>query len=141
MKPRGIFLLALGVLAGLLALALLLGRMPGPTRVCPAIGYGYVGDVELVFSTQPASVAACFGDGCTPASVTMGPGGKWMVPQSAPYLTPPVSVTSIYVEVVASSGARVARILHIETESTGEHPFGPDCGGPFRFKPVHVPPG
>jgi hypothetical protein len=141
MKPRGILLLALGVLAAVLALVLLFGRMPGVTGVCPAIGYAYVGEVELAFSTQPESVAACFGDGCTPEPVTQGADGKWLVPQSARYLTPPVSVRSIYVEAVATSGARVARILQIETESTGEHPFGPDCGGPFRFKPVRVPLG
>lgn len=141
MKARGILLLALGVLAAVLALALLFGRMPGAPGVCPAIGYAYVGEVELAFSMQPESVAACFGDGCTPEPVTKGRDGKWLVPQSAPYLTPPVSVTSIYVEVVATSGARIAGVLQIETESTGEHPFGPDCGGPFRFKPVQVPPG
>lgn len=64
-----------------------------------------------------------------------------MVPQSPPYLTPPVSATSIYVEAAATTGARIALVLPIETESTGERPFGPDCGGPFRFKPVQVPLG
>jgi hypothetical protein len=141
MKPRRKILLALGVLAALLALALLFGRVPGVTGVCPAIGYAYVGEVELAFSTQPESVAACFGDGCSPAPVTKAPDGKWMVPQSPPYLTPPVSATSIYVEAVATTGARIALVLPIETESTGERPFGPDCGGPFRFKPVQVPLG
>jgi hypothetical protein len=129
------------VLAAVLALALLFGRAPGVTGVCPAIGYAYVGEVELAFSTQPESVAACFGDGCSPAPVTNAPDGKWMVPRSPPYLTPPVSVTSIYVEAVATTGARIALALPIETESTGKHPFGPDCGGPFRFNPVQVPLG
>jgi hypothetical protein len=139
MKPRGgLVLLALGVVVTVLALATLLGRMPGVSRVCPAIGYAYVGDVELVFSTPVESVAACFGDGCTPEQVARNPEGKWLVPQSPPYLIPPVSVTSIHVEALATSGGRIARDLPIETESTGEHPFGPDCGGPFRFKPVHV---
>jgi hypothetical protein len=141
MKPRGIILLALGALAVLLAVPLLFGRMPGLPGVCPAVGYAYVGPVELAFSTQPASVAACFGDGCTPQPVTAGPDGKWLVPQSAPYLTPPVSVTSISVEAADISGARISRVLEIETESTGEHPYGPACGGPFRFKPVQVPLG
>lgn len=139
MNPRGIILIALGVLGAALAIAALLGRTPGVGVVCPAVGYGYVGEVELAFSTPPESVAACFGDGCAPEQVARDPEGKWLVPQSPPYLTPPVSVTSIYVEAVATSGARIDRDLPIETESTGEHPFGPDCGGPFRFKPVQVP--
>jgi len=42
------------------------------------------------------------------------------------------------VEAVAVSGGRIARELPIEAESTGEHPFGPECGGPFTFKPVQV---
>lgn len=141
MKPRQIILLALGALAALLALTLLPGRMPGVPVVCPAVGYAYVGPIELAFSTQPASVAACFGDGCTPQPVTAGPNGKWLVPQSAPYLAPPASVTSISVEATDTSGARISRVLLIETESTGEHPYGPACGGPYRFKPVQVPLG
>ena len=112
--------------------------MPEVDRVCPAMGWAYVGDVELAFSTPPDSVAACFGDGCTPEQVARNPEGKWLVPQSQPYLNPPASVTSIYVEAVATFGGRIARDLPIETESTGEYPFGPECGGPFRFKPVHV---
>lgn len=137
MKPRAVFVLAVGALATVLALAALIGYMPGVNRACPAIGYAYVGDVELAFSAQPESISACFGEGCAPESVTPRD-GKWLVPQSPPYLIPPVSVTSIYVEAVAATGARIARILPIETESTGEHPYGPHCGGPFKFKPVPV---
>lgn len=136
MKSRGILLLALGVGAAVLALALLFGRTPG---ACPAIGYTYVGEVELLFSAEPVSVAACFGDGCAPETVMEATDGKWLVPQSPPYLTTPVSVTSIYVEAVAASGSRIARVLQIETESTGEHPFALNCAGPLGFKPVHVP--
>jgi hypothetical protein len=102
------------------------------------MGWAYVGDVELAFSVPPESVAACFGDGCTPVRVVSNADGNWLVPQSSPYLDPPASVTSIHVEAVATSGIRTAGDLQIETESTGEHPFGPDCGGPVRFKPVHV---
>jgi hypothetical protein len=61
------------------------------------------------------------------------------VPQPRPYLVPPVGVTSIYLAAVDPSGARIARALPIETASTGEHPSGPECGGPLRFKPVQVP--
>lgn len=139
MKPRGLFLIFAGACAAVVALALLFGRTPAGTGVCPAIGYAYLGDVQLVFSQEPATVAACFGEGCTPAAVTKNPDGRWLVPQSQPYLVPPVSVTSIYVEAAVSSGARLARVLPIETEPTGEYPYGKECGGPFRFKPVHVP--
>jgi hypothetical protein len=138
MKRRSVLLLASGVIVTVLALAVLLGRMPSVSRACPAVGYAYVGDVELTFSTPPASAAACFGEGCTPEPVTRNPEGKWLVPQSPPYLSPPASVTSIFVEAVATSGGRIAGNLPIETESTGEHPYGPGCGGPFRFKPVQV---
>jgi len=137
MKRRGLLLVVSGLLLSVLG-AVLLSRGSEVT-VCPANGYAYVGDVELVFAHEPASVAACFGEGCTPAPVVKSPDGRWLVPQSAPYLAPPVSVTSVYVDVVDAFRARVARALPIETESTGEHPDGPVCGGPFRFKPVHVP--
>lgn len=142
MKPRGSLLVALGACAAvvaLVALVLLFGRTPAGTGVCPAIGYAYEGDVELVFPLEPASVAACFGDGCSPQPVTRNPDGRWLVPQSQPYLVPPVSVTSINVQTTNASGDRIARVLRIETEFTGEYPYGKECGGPFRFKPVHVP--
>ena len=126
-----------GALAAVVAIAALVGLMPGMNRACPAIGYAYVGDVELAFSGQPESVSGCFGAGCTPETVAPRD-GKWLVPQSPPYLIPPVSVTSIYVEAATLSGARIARTLPIETESTGEHPFGPQCGGPSKFIPVYV---
>src|SRR6478609_11545858 len=107
MKVRGLLLIVLGVLAG--GLALVVFVRGGVSTVCPANGYAYVGDVELVFAHEPASVAACFGEGCTPAPVVKSPDGRWLVPQSAPYLAPPVSVTSVYVDVVDASRARVAR--------------------------------
>lgn len=130
-------MLAVGALVAVLAIAALAGVMPGANRTCPAIGYAYVGDVELAFSGQPESAAACFGEGCAPE--TFEPrNGKWLVPQSPPYLIPPVGVTSIYVEAVTTSGARIARTMPIETDLTGEHPYGAQCGGPFKFKPVQV---
>jgi hypothetical protein len=140
MKPRGLLLVALGVGAAMVALAVLLFSQTG-NRVCPAIGYAYVGPVELRFSREPAAVAACIGEGCIPAPVVKSSDGEWLVPQSAPYLVPPVSVTAVYVEAALSSGSRVARAFPIETESTGEYPYGRECGGPYRFMPVHVPLG
>jgi hypothetical protein len=139
MQRKGLFLSMLGTLIVVVSVAL--ASCGSSSTVCPAVGYGYTGDVELVFAHEPQLVAACFGEGCTPAAVTKSPDGRWLVPQSAPYLLPPVSVTSIYVEAVGASGARMARALPIETEPTGEHPDGPECGGPFRFKPVPVPAG
>lgn len=141
MKSWRVLLLAGVVVATVIAVVILLGRMPAPDRVCPLMGWANEGDVELAFSAQPESVAACLGEGCTPAPVVRNNEGKWLVPQSPPYLNQVVSVTSIYVEAVGASGGRVARNLPIGTESTGEYPFGPECGGPLRFKPVEVPLG
>jgi hypothetical protein len=138
MKPRGALLLVVTAGAAVLGCALVVGGMAGADRACPAMGWAFVGDVELSFSTPPESVSACFGEGCTPGQVMKNAEGKWLVPQSPPYLTPPVSVTSIYVDASTTSGNRLTSALPIETESTGEYPFGRECGGPFRFKPVQV---
>jgi hypothetical protein len=136
-KRRGLFLIMFGMLIVVLTVNVV-SRGSGSTA-CPATGYAYTGDVELAFAKKPSSVAACFGEGCTPAPVTGSADGRWLVPQSAPYLVPPVSVTSVFVDAVGASGARIAHALPIETEPTGEQPAGPECGGPFRFKPVLVP--
>ena len=138
MKPRGVILMAVTAGAAVLGCALVVGSMRGADRACPAMGWAFVGDVELSFSTPPESVSACFGEGCTPEQVTKSVEGKWLVPQSPPYLTPPASVTSIYVDASTTSGNRLTSALPIETESTGEYPFGRECGGPFIFKPVQV---
>lgn len=137
MKRRAL-LVAVGLAVAVLAVIAVIGGISRVPRVCPAIGYAYTGPVELVFSTPPASVAACFGEGCMPEPVARNDERKWLVPQSAPYLNEPVGVTSIHVEATAAVGGRTAAELPVETESTGEHPFGVGCGGPFRFKPVHV---
>jgi hypothetical protein len=133
------WLLPIGLGAVAIVLVLVMFSRESGTRACPAIGYAYVGDVELVFSQEPESVAACFGEGCTPAVVSRSGNGRWMVPQSEPYLSPPASVTKVYVQASGSSGARISGPVPIETESTGEYPYGQECGGPFRFKPVQVP--
>lgn len=138
MKPRGVILLAVTAGTAVLGSALVVGSMAGADRACPAMGWAFAGDVELSFSTPPESVLACFGEGCIPEQVTKNAEGKWLVPQSPPYLIPPVSVTSIYVVASTTSGNRLTSALPIETESTGEYPFGRECGGPFRFKPVQV---
>jgi hypothetical protein len=137
MKSRGVVALAVGAPVTALGLAALIVFMPGLNRACPAIGYAYVGDVELAFSGEPESAAACFGEGCMPEPLTSRD-GKWLVPQSPPYLITPTSVDTIYVEAVAPSGNRFARTLLIEDESTGERPYGPHCPGPSKFKPVQV---
>jgi len=138
MNRRWALLVAVGMVVAVMSVIAIIGGMSRDPRVCPAIGYAYTGPVELVFSSPPASVAACFGQGCTPQVVAQNNERKWLVPQSAPYLNEPVSVTSIRVEATAALGDRTAGDLPIEAESTGEHPFGVGCGGPFRFKPVPV---
>lgn len=138
MRRRRALLVGGGIIVAVLTVMTVIAGMSRDLRACPAIGYGYTGPVELLFSTPPASVAACFGQGCTPQAVAQNDERKWLVPQSAPYLIEPVSVTSIHVEVTAEPGGQTAGDLPIETESTGEHPFGVNCGGPFRFKPVQV---
>lgn len=135
MKRRWALLVAVGMVVAVLTVIAGMSRDP---RVCPAIGYAYTGPVELIFSTPPASVAACFGEGCTPQAVIQTDERKWLVPQSAPYLNEPGGVSSIHVEATAALGVRTTVDLPVETESTGEHPFGVGCGGPFRFKPVPV---
>ncbi len=111
MKLRGLLLVVFGVLAVVLAVAVFMRG--GVSTICPAVGHAHTGAAELVFAHDPASVSACFGEGCTPAPVTRNLDGRWPVPQSAPYLMPPVSVTSIFVDTVNSSGVRVARVLPI----------------------------
>ena len=138
MKRRWALLLAVGSVVAVLAVIAVIGGVAHIPRASPAIGYAYTGPVELVFSTPPASVAACFGEGCVPEPVAQNDERKWLVPQSTPYLNEPVSVTSIQVEATAAIGGRTAVEVPVETESTGEHPFGVGCGGPFRFKPVQV---
>jgi len=138
MRRRWAFLLAGGIIAAVLMVITVIAGMSRDPRVCPAVGYAYTGPVELLFSTPPESVAACFGEGCMPQAVEPDDERKWLVPQSAPYRTQPVSVSSIHVEATSALGGRTVLNLPVETESTGEHPFGVGCGGPFRFKPVPV---
>lgn len=138
MGRRWALLVAGGIIVAVLTVITVIAGMSRDLRVCPAVGYAYTGPVELLFSTPPQSVAACFGEGCTPHAVQQNDERKWLVPQSAPYWTQPVSVTSIHVEATAALGGRTVVNLPVETESTGEHPTGVGCGGPFRFKPVPV---
>ena len=137
MKRRWALLLAVSTVVAVVTVIVVIGGTSRTARVCPAIGYAYTGPVELVFSTPPSSVAACFGQGCIPQPVAQDDERKWLVPQSAPYLNETLSVTSVHIE-VAAIGGRTAADMPIETESTGEHPFGLQCGGPFRFKTVQV---
>lgn len=145
MNRRGRAALAFGTLAILIIVAVIALR---PQLPCPTIGYAYVGDVELTFTSEQKSVAACFGDGCTPQPVNKGDDGKWSVPQRPPYLlSDPADpgaerqghITFIRVAVGADSNADSVEQLPVESESTGEKEFWHSCPGPSRFKPVHVP--
>lgn len=138
MGRRWALLVGGGIILAVLTVLTVIAGISRDPRVCPAVGYAYTGPVELLFSTPPESVAACFGEGCTPQAVAQNDERKWLVPQSAPYWTQPVSVTSIHVEATAALGGRTVVNSPVETESTGEHPFGVGCGGPFRFKAVPV---
>lgn len=144
MNRRGRAALAFGTLAILVIAAVIAMR---PQLPCPTIGYAYVGDVELMFTSEPKTVAACFGDGCTPQPVNKGDDGKWSVPQRPPHLLsgPDLGaetqghITFIRVAVGPHSNAGPVEQLPVESESTGEKEFWPSCPGPSRFKPVHVP--
>jgi hypothetical protein len=83
MRPPWTILLVVGVLGVFVTLILVAVR---PGIACPAVGYAYVGDVELEFATEPDTVAAFFGSECSPQSVMRSTDGKWAVPQSPPYL-------------------------------------------------------
>jgi hypothetical protein len=76
MKSRGVILLVAGAGASALGTALAFGGVAGVDRACPAMGWAFVGDVELSFSTPPESVSACFGEGCTPVPVGTNAEGK-----------------------------------------------------------------
>lgn len=56
MKARFIVMLAVGALASAQAIPALAGLIPGVNRACPAIGYSYVGDVELAFPVTVSPV-------------------------------------------------------------------------------------
>lgn len=144
MKSGWVAVLALAMFAVLATLVLIAVR---PGIACPAVGYVYVGDVELEFASEPDSVAACFGSECNPQPVMRSADGKWTVPQSSPYLLQdsgqsgtemPGNVTSILIATVHRSGASVVRALAIQSEPTGEGRFWPTCPAPLRYLPVQV---
>lgn len=142
MKPRGILLAA----TPLLAVVVVLIAMSGP-RDCPAIGYVNVSDIELRFSAEPANVAACFGGGCAPASVTKSSEGKWLVPQRPPYLPldptagpgpGPGDVKDVKVAATDAAGRTTEYVVGIGRERADGIGFA-QCPGPSKFRPVQVP--
>lgn len=118
--------------------------LSGCVVACPAIGYGYWGPAVLEFTapvSSSASIAACFGDGCTPADLARDDGQRWEVPQEAPYIGDGViggSVQSVRVVVTDDRGQTLsdqAYEIPVSVERTGV--FG-QCGGPFKFEPVRI---
>lgn len=138
-------MLAVGMFAILTALVLVVVR---PGLACPAVGYVDLGDVELDFASEPDSVAACFGDECSPQHVKRSHDGKWRVPQSYPYLPQdsdlpgnlrPGNVTTIRIVAARPPAAPMASTLEIHSEPTGGGQFWSMCPGPTRYMPVPVP--
>lgn len=145
MRPSWTILPVVGVLGVIVTLIMVAVR---PGIACPAVGYAYVGDVELEFSTEPDTVAACFGSECSPQSVMRSTDGKWAVPQSPPYLPQepvhpggqmPGNLTSIRVATVQHSDPALVRVLAIHSEPAEEGRFWSACPGPSRYMPVQVP--
>lgn len=145
MKRRWKFVLAVGVFGVLIALVLVVVR---PGLACPAVGYADLGDVELEFTSEPDSVAACFGYECTPQPVQRSDDGKWKVPQSYPYMPQdsdlhgnvrPGNVTAIRMMAARPSAAPIVSIMAIRSEPAEGGQFWSTCPGPTRYMPVQVP--
>jgi hypothetical protein len=112
---------------------------------CPAVGYMYTGPAVLVFP-QPlpsqASVAACFGEECTPVELPRSDAQRWNVPQKSPYIADGMvgdgSEKTVHVVVTNGDGTILSDEAHeipVAVESTG---ILGQCGGPFEFEPVSI---
>lgn len=131
------------VCSAALASALLLSACAGMSA-CSAVGYIYGGPAVVEFDLalpDDATLAACFGDPCEPATVERADGRTWEVPQELPYFASdeliPGGERSLRVVVTEHDGA-VADVIHeipIHMEKSGV--FG-ECPGPFSFKPVRL---
>jgi hypothetical protein len=109
-------------------------------EVCPAAGFVNLGPVELDLSGLPAgtSVSACFGvsDRCEPVPVTKNSSGRWMVPQTPPFVQPDnAAVPLLRIRVVAAKPDR----------SISDHLYGIEhtaprggCDNGYDLVPVKV---
>ncbi|AXJ10262.1 hypothetical protein CFN17_12025 [Arthrobacter sp. PM3] len=114
------------------------GCTPAPL-VCPAEGFVNLDPVRLDLSALPAvtSVSACFGPGdrCTPVPLTRDSSGRWMVPQTPPFVQPdnaPVPLPRIRV-VVKSDHDISDRLYGIE-----HTPPRGGCDNTYDLVPVKV---
>ncbi|SDP83068.1 hypothetical protein SAMN04487914_1508 [Arthrobacter sp. ok909] len=120
--------------------ALVLAASGCTPTACPAVGFVNLGPVELDLSGLPAgtSVSACFGTGdrCDPVPVTRDGSGRWIVPQTPPFVQPdnaPVPLPRI--RVVAAK----------PDQSISDHQYGIEhtpprggCDNSYALLPVEV---
>ena len=134
---------ALAAAALTLAALIVLSGCGVTSGACPAIGYGYVGPVELEVpgqSPSTAEVLACFGEECTPAKAGSS-GQAWTIDigQSlqAGGSEHPTAVTAIVKEI--KSGKELASgvypITYKRTDGGGR------CPGPTAPQPVVIASG
>ena len=134
-------------IASVLNAALLAGvaaSLSGCVVACPAIAYIYNGPAVLEFSEPVASttsVAACFGDACTPVDLAREDVQRWEVPQEDPFIRDGMddgSIQTVRVLVTDDRGRILsdkAYEIPVTVERRGV--FG-QCGGPFQFEPVSI---
>lgn len=129
-----------GAMVALAAGAMLTGCAP-LVPVCPAIGFVNRGPVviEVAPALAAATVAACIGDGCTPAALPLDGDGRGQMSPEPPYVrgTGLVSIdpgTNVRVVITGTDGV-VVRDREIEIPYRSE---GGSCPGPVSFQPVVV---
>lgn len=120
--------------------ALLLGSSGCTTNACPASGFVNLGPVELNLSALPAgtTVSACFGvnDRCTPVPVTRGTSGRFVVPQTPPFVQPdqaPIPLPRIRVVAAKPDQTMSDKLYGIE-----HTPPRGGCDNTYDLLPVNV---
>lgn len=111
---------------------------------CPAVGYAYGGPAVIQFDPKlpaGATVAACFGEECGPAPVSITADGVWEVPQETPYIPadtiPAGEIRALRVVATAPDGTATDDTYEIPIKMEPEGVFG-QRPGPFTFEPVVV---
>jgi len=132
---------ALPVALAALTTTAVLGACAPLVPACPAIGFVNPGPVtiEVAPALTVGEVAACFGDGCTPAPLPLDGDGRGELPLEPPYArdTDAMSIepgTTVRVVITDRDGV-VTRDLQIEVPYTSE---GGSCPGPVTFGPVVI---
>lgn len=128
-------------LAVLILPAFLLGAsgcMPAPTA-CPAVGFVNLGPVQLDLSDLPnvSSVSACFGvdDRCNPVPVSRDNSGRWLVPQTQPFVQPDTAPIPLpRIRVVAVTDQSISDRLY----GVARTPPRGGCDNTYDLTPVKV---